>query len=265
MIKTSEHALTNQDILKIVLKQCAEDMGCNADDFLTKGNILVPFCPGANARECLKEPNVCNFISFGNNVVAAATKDVYDIVSEYISRYEFYYCFDTPNLHWLNERLAEKGYKICFMSEYYLPDVNNLPDLSCDYETRILKQADLKGLYSPEWKHTLSTDYKQDMLGIGAYDNGQLIGLAACSADCKNIWQMGVDVLPNYRRNGIGSALTTFLAKEILKCKKVPIYCVAWSNIRSTRNAVKSGFLPAWAEMTVKPINIVDDINKETI
>lgn len=252
---------TNQDILKVALKQCAEDMGCQPDDFLSTKNVLVPFCPEKNARKCLKKPNVCNFISFGNNIVAAASKDVFDIVSEYINRYEFYYCFDTPNIYWLNERLQKKGYKVCFMSEYYLPDVNNIPNLPCPYETRLLKQADLKGLYSPKWEHTLSEDYKQDVLGIGAYDKGQLIGLAACSADCKDMWQMGVDVLPNYRQNGIGSALTTLLAKEIIKQRKVPFYCTAWANIRSNRNAVKSGFLPAWAEMAIKPIDVVDDIN----
>ena len=35
----------------------------------------------------------------------------------------------------------------------------------------------------------------------------------------------------------------------------------AWSNIRSVRNAVKSGLIPAWAEMTVKPIDTVRSMN----
>ena len=54
------------------------------------------------------------------------------------------------------------------------------------------------------------------------------------------------------------------MAKEILKRGKVPFYCSAWSNIRSARNAVKSGFVPAWVEMTIKPANIVDKINSES-
>ena len=29
-----------------------------------------------------------------------------------------------------------------------------------------------------------------DVLGIGAYDNDKLIGLAACSADCDDMWQI---------------------------------------------------------------------------
>ncbi len=90
---------------------------------------------------------------------------------------------------------------------------------------------------------------------------GELIGFAGCSADAKEMWQIGVDVLPTYRRRGVASALTSRLALEILDRDKVPFYCSAWSNIRSARNAVKSGFLPAWAEMTVKDIKKVDEIN----
>ena len=61
---------------------------------------------------------------------------------------------------------------------------------------------------------------------------------------------------------GIASTITRKLAKEILNRGKVPFYCSAWSNIRSVRNAIKSGFIPAWVEMTVKPTSIVDDMNK---
>ena len=52
------------------------------------------------------------------------------------------------------------------------------------------------------------------------------------------------------------------LAKEILDRGKVPFYCSAWSNIRSVRNAVRSGFIPAWVELTAKPAAVVDDMNK---
>ena len=76
------------------------------------------------------------------------------------------------------------------------------------------------------------------------------------------MWQIGIDVLPKYRNQGIASTITRKLAKEILNRGIVPFYCSAWSNIRSVRNAIKSGFIPAWVEMTVKPTSIVDDMNK---
>lgn len=254
--------MKNSEMMEIAMRQSAEDMGCQAQDFLSDKNVVSPLRLGKNARKYLKEPITCNLISYGNNIVAATTKEVCDVVSEYIGKYEFYHCFETPNMHWLNERLIERGHKICFMAEYYLPDVNNLPALSCAYEMRMLEQGDFEGLYLPEWSNALCADRKHlDVLGIGAYDGKRLAGLAACSADCEDMWQIGIDVLSEYRRQGIASALTSALAKEILNRGKVPFYCSAWSNIRSVRNAVKSGFIPTWVEMTAKPVNIVDEMN----
>ncbi|MCR4708513.1 MAG: GNAT family N-acetyltransferase [Clostridiales bacterium] len=255
--------MTNQEMLSVAMRQSAEDIGCAADDFLKKENVTVHYRRGVNARKYLKEPITCSLVSYGNNVVAASAEVVSGVVSEYVGRYGFYRCFETPNLHWLNEHLLERGHKICFMAEYYLLDTNRTSDLICAYETRLLGQADFQVLYLPEWSHALCEERKElDVLGIGAYDRGRLVGLAACSADCKDMWQIGIDVLPAYRRQGIASALTGKLAKEIMKCGKVPFYCSAWSNLRSVRNAVKSGFIPAWVEMNAKPAGIVDEMNQ---
>ena len=66
-----------------------------------------------------------------------------------------------------------------------------------------------------------------------------------------------------YRRQGIASSLTSRLAVEILNRGKVPFYCAAWSNIKSVRNAIRSGFRPAWVEMTAKPCEMVDAMNEK--
>jgi hypothetical protein len=42
----------------------------------------------------------------------------------------------------------------------------------------------------------------------------------------------------------------------------VPFYCAAWSNIRSVRNAIRSGFRPAWVELTVRKADFVDEMNR---
>ena len=147
----------------------AEDIGCMPDDFLKNQNVTVPFHLGKNARKYLKEPITCTLVSYGNNIVAAAAEEVSDLVSEYISRYEFYHCFETPNLHWLNERLADRGHKVCFMAEYYLPDLDRIPDLPCMFEKRILEQEDFENLYLPQWGNALCRDRKHlDVLGAGA-------------------------------------------------------------------------------------------------
>lgn len=255
--------MTNRDILEIAMMQSAIDINCRMEDFEQDENVIVTSCIGADARKYYKEPIACNLVSYGNNIVASVKKEYRESVEKYIGKYTFYHCFETPNMLWLDEELRRQGQRICFMAEYFLPDLDRLIPLECNYELKLLQQKDFEGLYVEQWSNALCEDRKElDVLGIGAYAQGTLIGLAGCSADCDSMWQIGVDVLPDYRKKGIASALTSRLAVEILKRGKVPFYCAAWSNIKSVRNAVKSGFRPAWVELTAKPQKIVDDMNK---
>ncbi len=255
--------LTNQELFRTALAQSAEDMGAAPENFLRDEPILVPFRRGEGARKYFREPIAAHLVSYGSNVVAAVGDEYREIVAEYLRRFDFYHCFETPNLHWLSERLAPLGQKVCFMAEYHLPDVDRLLPLDCPLPTRILTQEDFAELYLPEWSNALCAERRElDVLGVGAYDGDRLVGFAACSADCDSMWQIGVDVLPDYRRRGIASALTSRLACEILRRDKVPFYCSAWSNIRSLRNAARSGFIPAWVELTVKPAELVDNMNR---
>lgn len=255
--------MTNQEILKIAMEQSAKDLCANASDFEKRENVIVLSRINGDARKYLKLPFSCQLVSYGNNVVASVLPEYKEITESYINKYPTEHLLETPNLHVLNDALIAKGQKICFMAEYFLPDINILQPLDCPYELRILTQNDFADLYLPEWSNALCKDRKHlDVLGIGAYDNGKLIGLAGCSADCDTMWQIGIDVLPEYRRQGIASALTSRLAIEIIKRGKVPFYCAAWCNVKSVRNAVKSGFRPAWVEMTAKPCETVEEMNK---
>lgn len=255
--------MDNNEILKIALQQSAIDANCEEKDFLLKENKIVTAKLHGNARKYIKETFDCALISYGTNIVASVKEDLKDIVKEYLEKYSIEHCFETPNMHVLNDKLQEHNLRICFMAEYFLPDVKRLVELPCDYETRVLTQEDFVDLYKPEWSNALCEERKQlDVLGVGAYHDDTLIGLAACSADCDMMWQIGVDVLPEYRCKGIASSLTSKLAIEILKHNKVPFYCAAWSNIKSVRNAIKCGFRPAWVEMSAKSAEFVAKMNQ---
>ena len=245
------------------MEQSAKDIGCKPEDFLASENMSIVFTLGPEAKKYYKEDMSGNFISYGNNTIAAVSKELLDVASEYVKRNGFYDCFESPIIYWLNERIRPMGQSVFFMSEFYLPDLNLLKELPCEYEMRILEQPDFEPLYLPEWSNALCKERKHlDVLGVGAYDGDKLVGFAACSADAEEMWQIGVDVLPEYRRKGIASAVTSKLALEIFDRGKIPFYCSAWSNIRSVRNAVKSGFIPAWIEMSIKPISKVEEVYK---
>lgn len=250
------------EIWRIAMEQSALELGCAAEDFLREENAVVPLGLGPGSRSYYEQPIGCTLVSYGNNIVAGTEEGCRRAVEEYLSRYEFYHCFETPNLHWLDGRLRAVGQRVCFMAEYYLPDLEKLRPLGCGYELRLLERPAFAGLYRPEWGNALCEKRAAlDVLCLGAYDGGRLVGLAGCSADCEGMWQIGVDVLPSYRRRGIAAALTSGLAAETLRRGRVPFYCSAWSNLRSVRNALKCGFIPAWVEMSAKPEGFVEEMN----
>lgn len=253
---------TNDQIFKIALEQSAADLSARGEDFLKGENVIVTSRSDDNARKYLELPFLCQLVSYGNNIVASVSPEFYEITQKYIEKYPTEHAFETPNIHVLNSALEPLGAKICFMAEYFLPDVTKIRSIPSKFSLKTLEKGQFEHLYTPEWSNALCEKRRHlDVLCVGAYDSDRLVGLAGCSADCHDMWQIGIDVLPEYRRQGIASALASALALEILKRGKVPFYCAAWCNIKSVRNAIKCGFYPAWVELTAKPKEFVDNMN----
>ncbi len=254
--------MTNQEMLEIAMAQSATDLGCSAEDFRRSDPVLMLSKPDPAARRYLKLPFSCQMAHYGQNLVASVSPECAAAAEAYLAETSTAHCFETPGIYRLNDLLRPQGQAVCFMAEYWLPDAGNLKLLPCPYPTRLLGPEDFRALYTPEWSNALCETRKElDILGVGAYDGSRLIGLAACSMDCETMWQIGIDVLPEYRRRGIASALTAALTQEILLRDKVPFYCCAWCNLPSARNAIRSGFRPVWAEMTAKSLDFIDRMN----
>lgn len=232
------------------------------EDFLDKHSKVVLSRKNDRARKYLELPFLCDLTSYGNCIVASVSDGLQDAVEGYIRTYPVEHCFETPNMLVLQRILEPYGANVCFMAEYFLPDLNHLHPQPCSYELRFLERDQLAALYLPQWSNALCEKRKElDMLAVAAFDGDSMIGMAGCSADCDTMWQIGVDVLPAYRRQGVASALTSRLALATLARGKVPFYCCAWSNLGSTRNAIRSGFRPAWVQLTAKNKVFIDQMN----
>lgn len=254
--------MTNETIRRIAYGQSAIDCNCEPGDFLRDEPVFTISRPHPRARKYLPLPMGCDLVSYGRNVVAQTSPECAGAVREYLSRVDTAHCMETPGIHLLDTLLAPYGLKTCFQAEYFLPDVDLLEELPCEFELRILTQEDFRELYLPQWSNALCKDRRHlDVLGVGAYDGQTLVGLAGCSADCDEMWQIGVDVLPEYRRRGIAAAVTSRLAIEILNRGKVPFYCAAWCNLTSVRNAIRCGFRPAWVSLSAAAPEILEKMN----
>lgn len=255
--------MTNREVLEIAMKQSAIESGCKVDDFLSNKNKLVLSRKHPQARKYIELPYYCDLTSYGNCIVASVSEELQEVVGEYIGKYSVEHCFEAPNMLVLQERLKPFDLNVCFMAEYFLPDTNILKPIECGYELKVLNPDEFSGLYKKEFTNAINERRKEDdRLAVVAFDNGRVVGMAGCSEDCESMWQIGVDVLPEYRQRGIAAAVTSNLAIEIFKHGNVPFYCAAWSNIKSVRNAIKSGFRPAWVQLTAKKNDFINNFNK---
>ena len=210
--------LRGQEILEIAMAQSAVDLGCEPEDFTRPWSVIVDSVPAEGARAYLDLPFLCDMVSYGSNVVASIDPRLEGIVKRFLQQHDFSVCMASPDVLALDAALAAEGCRVWSMGEYFLPDVERLVPLPCPYPTRWMWPEDYRDLYTPEWSDALCEKRKHlDTLGLGAFDGEKLVGLAGSSMDCETMWQIGIDVLPEYRGQGIASALTSHLALELLR------------------------------------------------
>ena len=118
--------MNNSQIISTAMAQSATDLGCAPEDFIKDKNIIVESTADPNARKYLRLPFICDLVSYGNNIVASVDMKYKDIVEQYINRFAPEHCFETPNMHILNDAFQAHGMLVCFMAEYFLPRMESL-------------------------------------------------------------------------------------------------------------------------------------------
>lgn len=235
------------------MEQSAIDMNCTVDKFQKLGSTVVISKLNKGAKKCYKNKLFCGFAYYGDGLVASVDEKIKPFIDEFIKKHSAFRCFDTPQLIVLNKELEKYDKCICFIAEFFLPDLENEVQINQDIIIKIMKEDDIPTLYKDDRFH-MALGYsnegnKKDVLAVVGYIDGKIAGVAGTSNDCDTMWQIGIDVLPEYRRRGVAMTLTKILTDEVVKRGKVPYYCTAWSNIASKRNAIKCGYRTAWVEM----------------
>ena len=123
-----------------------------------------------------------------------------------------------------------------------------------DVDRLIVKKMNMsvKEIFERFGEAFLFHELPKDEIGVGAYRDGVLLGMAGATSDSDSMWQIGINVMPEAEGLGIGSMLVAVLKNEILKRGKLPFYGTSMSHIASQRVALGAGFVPMWAELYCK-------------
>lgn len=238
------------DVLEVAKLQLSLDYNCEISDFDKKENSIVENKLRAGRR--IYDSDGCFFkaICFCGRVIISASPEIMPWCKEKLAKSNSAWFFEYLNLKAIDKKLQEFGHEIVDTHHYYLPsstetDIKSLINIKWYEQKDILQFKD-----NNRFREALIFDDNcPDMLAVAALDGDKIVGMAGTSADSKDLWQMGVDVLPEYRGKGIGTNLVTLLKNEVLKRGKVPFYGTVESHIFSQNIALKAGFVPAWAEV----------------
>ena len=244
---------TKSEVLEIAKSQWALDYNCQLSDFEKEENTIVEKNLTNGRRVYGNDGCFLKILCFGGRAIISASPIIIPWFEEKLMNKDAAWFFEYPKLRAIDKKLQELGHEIADVHHYYLP---NPKSPSIDTITNV-KWYESEEIFQFENDHrfgeALAFDKNhQDVLAVAAFDGDNIMGMAGASTDSKTMWQIGIDVLPEYRSCGIGKKLVILLKHEILKRGKIPFYGTVESHFHSQNIAIGAGFFPAWAELYSK-------------
>lgn len=230
--------LNKSKMLEIVRKQLSIDMNCNIQDFLKDGIVFCEAKLNDGRRMFDRQSPFLEIATMGKSTIVSADSDVLTKVKRLLETKTREDVFAAPFLF---------GHSL-----YYIPDCDRINRLSVPngFTFYVKEGKEIYELYKISgFENALMYDInhpRPDVIVIYAMQNNEIVAMAGASADSSLMWQIGIDVLPQFRNKGLATSLVSNLAIMIMKRGIVPYYGTASSNIPSQSVAYKSGFTPTW-------------------
>lgn len=137
---------------------------------------------------------------------------------------------------------------------HYIPDVDKMsePELLPEFAYEMLEEKEISKLYPIKgFDNSLVFDTNGNTsikIVFIAKQGDEIIGIAGAAEETEKMWEVGIDVRPEYRNHGLGSMLVQKLSVEILKKDIVPFYSASVTNIGSQMVANRAGYIPCWVD-----------------
>ena len=243
----------NNDMLEAAAFQLALDMGCKPQDFLKSENTIVSSRLSIGRRMIRIDKDFFRLSTMGNGVVASVSPEIYTFTAALFQEMKnTIEVFDAKGIYFINKELEKYSKVIGAFHQYYLPLTPYNYIENDGYKLEVFEGENVSELYTlGEFPNALlynNNATRRDVLAVCLFNGNSIAGIAGASNDSERFWQIGIDIMPEYREKGIATELVSRITKEILMRGAIPYYGTWWSNIPSVKVANKSGYFPAWVE-----------------
>lgn len=232
----------------------ALEYNCAPEDLSREENVLTLSASRPGGRDYGDLPYFFHMVTMGGNAVLTAAPELHGFLRGFISGRVGHWLFELPNLLPLERELEKWGYALTSTYHMFLPCGGGSPVPEPDL--RWYGEKELGQFYGDPRFPNAILDHRHperpDRLAVCAVEGEKILGMAGCSEDAPGWFQIGIDVLPEYRSRGLGTGLVGVLKTRILRENGIPFYGTSLSNYHSWNIALNCGFRPAWVEIGAK-------------
>ena len=224
--------------MKVIIKSKIEELlskefYCSIDDLNGKSTVYT-------INFDTKQPYI-KILAYRNCIVVCTSENLYYKIRKLLQGKNRDEIFELPLVY---------GQTI-----HYVPNDNYTEDIliSLNYECDYLFGRDILSLIGlTGFENSLAFDKNGSTSTKAVYiakDNNKIIGVAgAAESSTDGVWEIGIDIMEEYRNTRLGTYLVGGLTKELLAQNIIPFYSASVTNIGSQMVASRCGFVPFWVD-----------------
>jgi len=252
--KAGEFVMFRNELIEAAAVQLSYDYACAKEDFFSYENKVTVSRLKDGRRHFKEEEDFFKIATMGRGAVVSVNSAIMEFASKLAKNHEGIFLFDGKGIFSINKELEKHNKTIGIISQFYLP-VTPYKQIKADgfrlktyeYDEIHSELYRLKGFSNAIMYEDKGE--RRDVLAVCAVNGNSVVGMAGASSDSERFWQIGIDVLPEYRGMGIAAALVSALTVEVFMRGAIPYYGTWSGNIASQNVARKCGYYPAWSEM----------------
>ncbi len=251
--------LSFREYYEKLLVQLSVELNCGTADLCGEKNVVTLPEYKEGRRRYVPGVPFLQMAAAGRGAVFSADGQMHEFLRGLVKGQEGHRLFELGNLAKIDTELRKYGWELLPTHHMFLPCREVRTDGR--FEVKWFFDDEIKPFYGDErFPNAVCYPHPNpgtpDRMVVCAYDGDNIMGMSGCSEDGPGWFQIGIDVLPEYRSRGLGTYLVTLMKNKVIEQGGIPFYGTAAANVFSQSIGINCGFRPAWVETSAKPVGV---------